>query len=180
MKRVLCLSGGADSTSLLLLCRERNIYIDEIVFWDGGREYPIIYEQIAKLIKEGNEKFTVIKACPNIDYYWDKYGVPKPEFKWRPCTRDKVADLRRFTKQFDECLIGYDYGERFTRAKYRYNQRYPLLEMGVCKEEAIKYCEANGYLFDGLYKVFRSVGCVDCPMVSKRRVDGIGALYDLK
>lgn len=56
MSNVVSLSGGKDSTALLLIMLERGERIEDVVFFDGGWEFPQMYEHIEKL-----EHFTGLK-----------------------------------------------------------------------------------------------------------------------
>ena len=55
------LSGGKDSTAMLLMMLERGEHIDEIVTVDTGMEFPEMYEHLAKLQKQVDIPFTVLK-----------------------------------------------------------------------------------------------------------------------
>lgn len=43
MKQIVQLSGGKDSTAMLLMMLERNMPVDEILFCDTGVEFPAIF-----------------------------------------------------------------------------------------------------------------------------------------
>ena len=49
VKNVVSLSGGKDSTALLLMMLEKNIPVHSAVFFDTGWEFPPMYEHIDKL-----------------------------------------------------------------------------------------------------------------------------------
>ena len=49
MKHIVSLSGGKDSTAMLLMMLERNMPIDHVLFFDTGWEFPQMYEHIAKV-----------------------------------------------------------------------------------------------------------------------------------
>ena len=46
---VVSLSGGKDSTAMLLMMLERRMPIDIILFCDTGLEFPTMYEHMKKL-----------------------------------------------------------------------------------------------------------------------------------
>ena len=68
-KYIVSLSGGKDSTAMLLKLIENNEPIDEIIYCDVGKEFPQMYDHIAKLEKYIGQKITVLKSEKNYDYY---------------------------------------------------------------------------------------------------------------
>ena len=48
---VVSLSGGKDSTAMLLMMLERGMQIDDILFCDTGLEFPGLYTHLDKLEK---------------------------------------------------------------------------------------------------------------------------------
>ena len=57
-KHIVSLSGGKDSTAMLLMMLEKNMQIDDIVFCDTGVEFPQMYRHLDKLQKHINKKIT--------------------------------------------------------------------------------------------------------------------------
>ena len=55
---VVSLSGGKDSTAMLLMMLERNEDIADIVFFDTGWEHPEMYDHLEKLENYTGRKFT--------------------------------------------------------------------------------------------------------------------------
>ena len=63
MKHILSFSGGKDSTFLLLELIRRKEPLDEVVFFDTGWEYPVMYEHIEKckrICEEHGIKFVTL------------------------------------------------------------------------------------------------------------------------
>ena len=60
--RVVALSGGKDSTAMLLGMIERGMPIDCILFCDTGLEFPAMYEHIAKLERDIGIPITHVRA----------------------------------------------------------------------------------------------------------------------
>lgn len=56
------LSGGKDSTAMLLMMVERGEQIDEVVTCDTGKEWQGLYDHIDKLERETGIRFTRLKA----------------------------------------------------------------------------------------------------------------------
>lgn len=182
MKQIVSLSGGKDSTAMLLMMLERGEQVDDIVFFDWGMEFPEMYAHLEKL--EDYIGRPVTRLYPKMPFeYWmfeyarrgkGKLGYGWPGFKVRWCSREKSDSINRQYRDSIMCC-GYAYDERFTRAKYhsrwfdkfRITLRYPLLEWGVVEEEALKYCYAKGFDWGGLYNIFKRVSCWCCPFQNR-------------
>jgi len=178
MKQVVSLSGGKDSTAMLLMMLERGEPVDDIVFFDWGMEFPQMYEHLYKLEAYIDRPITRIYPEKPYEYYmFDHvktkgkrigqcgYGWPGNQGRW--CTGIKRDVLNKHNGDSVNC-IGYSYQERFSRAGYKNNHRYPLLEWGVAEIEALKFCRSHGFDWGGLYDLFRRVSCWCCPLVPKR------------
>ena len=63
INRVVSFSGGKDSTAMLLMMIERNMTIDEIVFFDTGWEWGQVYENV-KLVEK-------MISVENIMFFWN-------------------------------------------------------------------------------------------------------------
>ena len=87
MNNIVSLSGGKDSTAMLLIMIETKIKIDHIVFFDTGWEFPGMSEHMDKLEKYiGRE---IIRLKPRIDFteLFNKYGFPSLKGRW--CMAEK-------------------------------------------------------------------------------------------
>ena len=70
------LSGGKDSTAMLLRLIEEKRPIDLILFCDTGLEFPQMYDHLKKLEKYIGKKITYLKAEHSFEYYFSEY-MPK-------------------------------------------------------------------------------------------------------
>jgi len=185
-KQIVSLSGGKDSTAMLLMMLEHGEQIDDIVFFDWGMEFPQMYEHLEKLENYIGRKITRLYPKHSWDYWMFEHlyitgqrkgtrGNGWPGVRFRFCTREKMNALIKYENSIgaDSVCIGYSYRERFRRASYKYNQRYPLLEWGVTDTESLKYCQSHGFDWGGLYKLFKSVSCWCCPLKSKRELQAL-------
>ena len=195
---ILSLSGGKDSTALLLMCLEKKEQIDEVITCDTGLEFPEMYDHLSKLKKIINDngiKYTVLKSKESFDYMMlekpiksDKYGDhvglgwPSPNARW--CTKYLKTELiKNFLKELEIekgeiiQLIGLASDEskrlarEFNKSK---NKRYPLNEWGITEKDALNYCYTHGFDWGGLYEKFKRVSCWCCPLQS---MDSLRALY---
>lgn len=73
---IVSLSGGKDSTAMLLRLIEEKRPIDRILFCDTGLEFPQMYDHLNKLEQYIGRKITRLKAEYSFEYYFLKY-MPK-------------------------------------------------------------------------------------------------------
>jgi len=183
MKQVISLSGGRDSTAMLLILLERGEQIDDVVFFDWGKEYPQMYEHLHKLEEYTGLIITRLYPQHSWDFYHDDYLRVKGEWKGRRgygdpqagrawCTAIKRNTIVKHTgERRGEAIscIGYAIEEK-SRAKYKPYQRYPLLEWRVTTVEAYKYCLNHGFDWGGLYEIWARVSCSCCPFRRKLNI----------
>lgn len=171
-KQIVSLSGGRDSTAMLLMMLERKEQIDDVVFFDWGKEYPEMYEHLVRLEVYTGLKITRLYPSHSFEYYRDEYvrvkgmwkgikGYGEPMWGRRWCTAIKRNAIKKYCGRATQC-IGIAFEEK-RRAKYRSYQRYPLLEWGVTSLEAYKYCLSYGFDWGGLYEIWTRVNCICCP-----------------
>ena len=176
MKHVVSLSGGKDSTAMLLMMLEKDMPVDHVLFFDTGWEFPQMYEHIAKV-----EDYTGLKVTRLQDeigltermLYNHRtrgkrinavagFGWPTPLARW--CTTYKVKAIDAYVKQFGECAryigIAADEAHRCR------NFNYPLVKWGVTEKDALDYCRKRGFDWGGLYDHFKRVSCFCCPLQS--------------
>ena len=202
---VVALSGGKDSTAMLLGMLERGMQIDCILFCDTGLEFPAMYEHLEKLEKNIGRKITRIKAEYSYEYLmFDTkvkrgenspivkrygagsfgYGWPGPRQRW--CTtrlkdmpREKF--LRELRSRYDvKEYIGIAADEQYRLERERNknpNHVHPLVDWGMTEEECLQYCYERGYDWSGLYEHFRRVSCWCCPLQSLEELRNLYRYY---
>ena len=185
---IVSLSGGKDSTAMLLMMLERGETVHSAIFFDTGWEFPEMYPHIDRLKKKTGVKIVHLKPKKSFDYwlyerpvvaskgpqkgkiYRIGNGWPSPLRRW--CTREKTHAIRRYLKDIPNSVscIGFaaDESHRATRSANMQTvngvTRFPLIEWGITESQAIKYCIDRGYKWGGLYDVFNRVSCFCCPL----------------
>ena len=182
MNNIISLSGGKDSTAMLLMMLERNEPIHSAVFFDTGWEFPEMGEHINKLEKYTCIEFVRLKHKHSFDYllhthYIAKsrntelprhgYGWPSSMRRW--CTNYKVTTIEKYFKKqkdFTSCIgFAADEVKRVpVVSKKKWPERYPLIEWDISEKEALQYCYDHGFEWGGLYDLFGRVSCFCCPL----------------
>lgn len=177
MGQVVSLSGGKDSTAMLLMMLERGERVDEAVIFDTGWEYPEMHEHLLRLEaytseRYGFDAYTVLVTGRSFDFFMfdhvrtrgehkgeKGYGWARPNARW--CTKLKTSAIdRHLSGRGAVQCIGIAADEAH-RAK---DKRYPLIEWGVTEAEALAYCRARGFDWGGLYDCHRRLSCWCCPL----------------
>ena len=189
---IVSLSGGKDSTAMLLMMLEKGMQIDCILFCDTGLEFPAMYAHLDRLEKYIGRPITRVKAEHDFEYYFkdhiisrgrskkfiEEYGADKTGYGWagprmRWCTnrlKDKPREvfLKGLREQYEivEYIgIAADEGYRLTRkTNQRENCFHPLVDWGITEAECLQYCYDHGFDWDGLYRHFKRVSCWCCPL----------------
>lgn len=192
------LSGGKDSTAMLLLMIERNMPIDMVLYADTGMEFPEMYGHIAKLdaylYEQRGIHITVLRHPRGFEYLmFDepkqkpssianrmKLGVPLygngwPGIRVRWCTgalKTKLIDkeVKRLKGELNALhYIGIAADEAW-RCK---GEQYPLVGWGITEAQALQICYDRGYDFGGLYEIYHRASCWCCPF---QRIDELRKL----
>lgn len=187
------LSGGKDSTAMLLLMIERDMPINMVLSADTGMEFPEMYEHLAKLdehlFRERGIHITTLRHPKGFEYLMfdepkqkprslenrAKLGIPPygngwPGIRVRWCTGQLKTHL--ITKEVNRLkgelgaihYVGIAADEAW-RCK---DERYPLVEWGITEAQALQACYDRGFDFGGLYEIYHRASCWCCPF---QRID---------
>jgi len=188
-KQIISLSGGKDSTAMLLVMIEKKEQVDEIIWFDTGWEWPQMYDHIKKLEKKIKKHIWKLHSKAPFNYwmfqkpiYKDRnkntlqyYGYGWPSMQRRWCAALKIDVLTYFQRMYVDpiCCVGIAADEA-AKAKTKEQQeknpkingtlRYPLIEYDITEKQALQYCYDHGFDWGGLYEDFRRVSCFCCPL----------------
>ena len=182
------LSGGKDSTAMLLLMIERGMPIDVVISADTGMEFPEMYEHLAKvdeyLYRERGMHITTLRHPKGFE--WLMFDDPKqrpasianrqalgiplfgngwPGIKVRWCTGQLKTHL--ITKELNRlkgnCSVVSYIGIAADEPKRIKKDSYPLADWNITEEQALQICYERGFDFGGLYDIYRRASCWCCP-----------------
>ena len=186
------LSGGKDSSALLLLMIEKDMPIDAVLRADTGVEFPEMEAHIAKLddllCRERGIHITTLRHPHSFEWLMfeepkqkpgclerrARMGIPPygngwPGIKVRWCTgllkthlMNKEVNRLKREKNALHC-IGIAADEAH-RCKDDPHRRYPLVEWGVTEAQALQICYDRGFDFGGLYELYHRPSCWLCPL----------------
>ena len=196
------LSGGRDSTAMVIRFLELGEKIDYILFCDTHYEFPQMLEYIKRLesylLKRFNQRLTRLRSDEDLLFKWAfTYPITRGENQGKLrglpktigldyCTRElKAKPSRAFVKNKspnafkNEILIGYTYNEvengRTSSLDYGV-ARYPLHEWGWKEAEIESYLREKG-IANPLYQHFERTGCFCCPKQSKKSLLSLWKFY---
>jgi len=181
-------SGGKDSTAMLLMMIEKGVAIERVVMVDTTKEFPAMYRHVEK-VKKHIAPLEIEILPLEFDYWFYDHvktkgkrkgekGYGFPYFTQRWCTARKRWLIKEFLKREGlteaVCCQGIAVDEQ---RRIKGNQEYiwyPLVEWGVTEAQALAYCYAQGFDWEGLYERFARVSCWCCPF---SRMDELRVLY---
>ena len=186
------LSGGKDSSCLLILMIEKGLPIDCVLYADTGMEFPEMEAHIAKLddflFRERGIHITTLRHPQGFE--WMMFDEPKQ----KPSSLERRAQLgvppfgngwpgikvRWCTGQLKTHLINKEVNrlkreknalhhigiaaDEAHRCKDDPHKSYPLVEWCITEAQALQICYDRGYDFGGLYKIYRRASCWCCPL----------------
>lgn len=192
------LSGGKDSTAMLLLMIERGMPIDLVLSADTGMEFPEMYAHLAKvddfLYRERGLHITTLRNPHSFEWFMFEvptvkqnaierriangqplkgYGWPGMKVRW--CTGKLKTHLinKEVNRLKGEHNALHYVGIAADEAGRCKDEVYPLVEWGIVEAEALKICYDRGFDFGGLYHIYHRASCWCCPL---QRIDELRKL----
>ena len=192
------LSGGKDSSYLLLRMIELGMPIDAVISADTGMEFPEMYDHLAKLddhlYRERGIHITTLRHPKGFEYLMfdepkqkpsalerrARLGVPPygngwPGIRVRWCTGQLKTHLisKEVNRLKSEKNALHYVGIAADEAWRCKGEQYPLVEWGVTEAEALQGCYDRGFDFGGLYEIYHRCSCWCCPF---QRIDELRKL----
>ena len=178
MKKIVCFSGGKDSTAMLIHLLENKQQIDEILYVDVG-------EWIWDCAKEHNKQvettfgieITTLNVSDELRKGFERWGFPSFFNRW--CTGIKRETMRAYIKENyreRESIVQYigycaDEVKRTSKKLYSsFDVEYPLVEAGITTNQALEICKDYGFDFGGVYEHHSHFNCWLCPLQQRQEL----------
>jgi len=177
MKYIASLSGGKDSTAMVLRLIADGWPLDEIVYFDTGWEFPQMRDHLKQFEAFVGRSVTRLYPAEPFDYlmqlrpivrrkrndpmhgkiYRRGYGWPSHFRRW--CTRTKLDALDLYC---GDALVYV--GIAADEPSRRRLRNYPLIAWGMTETDCLDLCFSKGFDWSGLYSHFSRLSCFCCPL----------------
>ena len=182
------LSGGKDSSYLLLRMIERGMPIDAVLSADTGMEFPEMYDHLEKmdelLHRERGIHITTLRHPKGFEWLMfeepkqkpktlenrARLGIPPcgngwPGIRVRWCTGQLKTHLisKEVNRLKQEKNALHYVGIAADEAQRCKGEQYPLVDWGVTEAQALQGCYDRGFDFGGLYEIYHRASCWCCP-----------------
>lgn len=176
MQHIVSLSGGADSSAVLLWMINNNYPIDRVVYIETTKDFQEVYDNLATL-QSLIHPIKIESYSFDFDFYFRKYGWARQGSRW--CTREKVNTFERAVYGIDRKGLapgrysntieyhGIHKDEEYRKSNFLYRHvRYPLIKANFSAEDTVSYCYDHGLFFGGLYEILPRLSCFCCPLAT--------------
>lgn len=178
-KHIVHLSGGRNSTAMLLRMIELEYKIDEIKYFSSGPwEWDEVETHIYKLQDYINRKITILHPQKDFDFLFAKkeiskgirtgqqgYGWPSWINRW--CTGEKIKALQKNIDPRNTLLyigLSTDTAHRQKHfVKHKVLTKFPLISWGYNNKKSLQYCLKKGFNWNNLYIQLKDIRCWCCP-----------------
>ena len=182
MRHIASCSFGKDSLAMVLLLIEKQLPLDEVVFYDTGMEFQAIYDlrdAILPVLRKKGIIYTTLE--PERPLLYDMLERPvnskkKGEHRgygWcgglcRWGTTEKLKTIDKYAESQNAMVyvgIAADETMRLKKERKPY-KLFPLADFGMTEADCLEYCYSAGYLWlEGsirLYDILDRVSCWCC------------------
>lgn len=193
MRYIASISFGKDSLAMLLMLIEREYPLNEVVFYDTGKEFQAIYnlrDKIKPVLSERRIQYT--ELYPNMPFDYMMFEKPackrgtkevhKHGYSWcggrcRWGTTEKLRAIETHCKGAYE-YVGIAVDEPLRLEKERHgNKLFPLAEWDMTERDCLEFCYSKGYSWEEncveLYSVLDRVSCWCCRNKNLKELKGI-------
>lgn len=191
MSRVASVSFGKDSLAMLLLLLEKEMPLDEVIFYNSGMEFEAIYDirdRIKPVLEQRGIRFTEVK--PGVPFLYDMLERPVNSKKngfhlgygWcgGPCrwgTTLKIDALDGVAPDAEAHYVGIAADETARLAKLVPPKCSLLADAGMTEADCLAYCYERGFFWEEngirLYDILDRVSCWCCKNKNRKELKNI-------
>ena len=176
MRHIASVSFGKDSLAMLLMLIKKGMPLDEVVFYDTGKEFQAIYalrDKVSHLLAERGIIFTELRPTKPFDYYAFEHITKSGESGYGWCggvCRWGTSEKTRALDKHNSGAVVYvgiatDETSRIKKG-YAGHIKLPLVGWNVTEQDCLRYCRAAGYNWHegeiDLYDILDRVSCWCC------------------
>ena len=191
MRHIASVSFGKDSLAMLLLLLEKEMPLDEVIFYNSGMEFQAIYDirdQVRPILERRGIRFTEVPPdAPLLNYmlappvFSENNGSPLG-YGWcgGPCrwgTKLKTRALDGLSLDAEKHYIGIAADEPDRLKKLQAPKCSPLAEAGMTEADCLEYCYQRGFFWEEngvrLYDILDRVSCWCCKNKNRKELKAI-------
>ena len=191
MRSVASVSFGKDSLATLLLLLERNMPLDEVIFYNSGMEFEAIYhirDRMKPILEQRGIRFTEVKPdAPFLYYMLEKpvdskkngfhlgYSWCGGKCRWGTTLKTDALDGIALDAEVHYVGIAADETTRLERLKPP--KRSPLAEAEMTEADCLEYCYQRGFFWEEngvrLNDILDRVSCWCCKNKNRKELKNI-------
>ena len=191
MSYIANVSFGKDSLAMLLYLLEKQMPLDEVIFYNTGMEFQAIYDirdRIKPVLEQRGIRFTEVE--PDVPFLYDMlerpvyskkagfhygYGWCGGPVRWGTGRKQKALDSIGRNAQVHYVGIAADEPKRLARLNPP--RCAPLAEAGMTEADCLAYCYQRGFFWEEngirLYDILDRVSCWCCKNKNRKELKAI-------
>lgn len=176
---------------MLLLLLEKEMPLDEVIFYDSGMEFQAIYDirdQVKPILEQRGIRFTEVR--PDVPFLYEMLERPVNSKKkgfhlgygWcgglgRWGTKRKTSALDSLSRGAEKHYIGIAADEPQRLERLKPPKCSPLAEAGMTEADCLRYCYQRGFFWEEngvrLYDILERVSCWCCKNKNRKELKAI-------
>lgn len=191
LRYIASVSFGKDSLAMLLLLLEKEMPLDEVIFYNSEMEFQAIYDirdRMRPVLEQRGIRFTEVKPDAPFLYYMLEKPINSRKngfhhgYGWcgGPCrwgTKLKMNALDSLALDAEKHYVGIAADELDRLEKLKAPKCSPLAEEGITEADCLEYCYQRGFFWEEndvrLYDILDRVSCWCCKNKNRKELKAI-------